>query len=561
MTQIDDNNFDFPKVTPNKDWKITLFSHQLTAIWKMEDREKNLERSIEAYDNVDESTINTNIGIYSDPTGYGKTLSIVGLLARDKMEWDIATKYVHTNVGTISDSGTDASLTITHSTYINKVDCSLLLVNQSIISQWENELKLLNVKYYIVNSKKKAESINIKEHKLILIIPTMYNKLMDRHQDVVWKRFLYDEPVNTHLPAMRNIRAGFYWFITATPSQLNRQGGNRTNHFLRGLFNYWMADYTLNALIFKNDIDYVKSSYRFPETNHLYHVCYQPVYNMCREYIDSETSDMISAGNISGAIQRLGGNETSNIFELIKIKLVNKLKNRNQQLKISISQNNTNNIRHYNTKRLALLKQLENIKEQYTQRLSENCSICLDNLEKPVLVPCCQNIMCGACILEWTKNNNSCPLCRTHIDHTSLVYIKSKHESPSIERTKEKERELTKPETILKIINNNKKGKFIVFSNYSETFQHIHTVLGINDIKYNELRGQTSTRVKIIDSFKKGDISVLFLNSKNNGAGINLQEATDIILYHEMSDDLKTQVIGRANRIGRKSSLFVHHLL
>ena len=34
-----------------------------------------------------------------------------------------------------------------------------------------------------------------------------------------------------------------------------------------------------------------------------------------------------------------------------------------------------------------------------------------------------------------------------------------------------------------------------------------------------------------------------FLNSKNNGAGINLQEATDIILYHELTDELKTQVI------------------
>ena len=46
----------------------------------------------------------------------------------------------------------------------------------------------------------------------------------------------------------------------------------------------------------------------------------------------------------------------------------------------------------------------------------------------------------------------------------------------------------------------------------------------------------------------------LCLNYINNGAGINLQEATDIILYHEMNEDLSTQIIGRANRIGREKS-------
>jgi len=39
-----------------------------------------------------------------------------------------------------------------------------------------------------------------------------------------------------------------------------------------------------------------------------------------------------------------------------------------------------------------------------------------------------------------------------------------------------------------------------------------------------------------------------------------LQEATDIILYHEMSKNTQNQIIGRANRIGRLVSLNVHHL-
>ena len=68
-------------------------------------------------------------------------------------------------------------------------------------------------------------------------------------------------------------------------------------------------------------------------------------------------------------------------------------------------------------------------------------------------------------------------------------------------------------------------------------------------------------REKNIYAFKTGEINVLFLNSKNNGAGINLQEATDIILYHKMNENLETQILGRANRIGRDIELKVHHLI
>ena len=82
-----------------------------------------------------------------------------------------------------------------------------------------------------------------------------------------------------------------------------------------------------------------------------------------------------------------------------------------------------------------------------------------------------------------------------------------------------------------------------------------------NDIKYAEIVGHKTTRERNITNFISGDSKVLFLYSTNNGAGINLQEATDIILYHEMSDHFVTQVIGRANRIGRTESLTVHHLV
>ena len=179
--------------------------------------------------------------------------------------------------------------------------------------------------------------------------------------------------------------------------------------------------------------------------------------------------------------------------------------------------------------------------------------------EEPVLLSCCQNLFCGKCILQWLKEHDTCPLCRCNLKvKEHIIYInnsKIKREYKKIERKK------TKLETIINIISNNKNKKFIIFSSYYESFNIIRNVLSDNNISYSEIRGQYKTRNRNIDKFKNGKLRVLFLNSKSNGAGINLQEATDIILYHRMSDSFQKQIIGRVNRIGKKGIVKVHHLI
>ena len=89
----------------------------------------------------------------------------------------------------------------------------------------------------------------------------------------------------------------------------------------------------------------------------------------------------------------------------------------------------------------------------------------------------------------------------------------------------------------------------------------ISSALEDNRIIFKEIKGSVETRQKSINSFKNGNVQVIFLNSRYYGAGINLEETTDIIIYHSMSESSQSQIIGRANRIGRETSLKVHHLL
>lgn len=186
--------------------------------------------------------------------------------------------------------------------------------------------------------------------------------------------------------------------------------------------------------------------------------------------------------------------------------------------------------------------------------LSSTCSICYELLSDPVIEPACDNAFCGKCLLTALSYNKDCPICRSKIDTTKLIYI-GEASNDKLKKPKTKNQYLTE------IILSSPNGKFIVFSSWDETFDQIRCLFDTEQITYTEIKGTAETRTKNITNFKEGRIQVIFLNSGNNGSGINLQEATDIILYHTMSKDTMTQIMGRANRIGRQIPLTVHHLL
>ena len=100
----------------------------------------------------------------------------------------------------------------------------------------------------------------------------------------------------------------------------------------------------------------------------------------------------------------------------------------------------------------------------------------------------------------------------------------------------------------------------MIFSDYDVSFYSISCALTENGIKYALIKGAIGTIEKQLDEYRHGSTDVLFLNSRYNSSGINLVETTDIILIHDIDDTKKSQIIGRANRLGRKIPLTVHLL-
>ena len=65
------------------------------------------------------------------------------------------------------------------------------------------------------------------------------------------------------------------------------------------------------------------------------------------------------------------------------------------------------------------------------------------------------------------------------------------------------------------------------------------------------------SRVPLIDSSAARTV-LLFLNARHYAAGLNLPMTTHVIIYNSMSDNMRMQVIGRAQRMGRKSRAASH---
>lgn len=286
---------------------IKLYPHQLTSVKDLENIEA--KKKVEIHEGA---FINTTMGIFGDLPGYGKSISVVSVLARDKMDWNVEEKFEYEEVGEVGPSST---YILNYRIKKTKLDCNLIVCSTSIIGQWEKELNHSSLGYRTI-TRKSDINVDPNDYHVILCSSTMYNNLIANFQDHAWKRFIFDEAASTHIPSMKNVYAGFYWFITATFPALNKVKGKA--HFLRKIFGH-MSDDVFHALLVKNDDEYAKASFSMPSPTVIIHECLNPgVVNVVRYMISHDVAEMISAGDISGAIKSLGGDETDkNLVDVV----------------------------------------------------------------------------------------------------------------------------------------------------------------------------------------------------------------------------------------------------
>ncbi len=527
--------------------KVKLFPHQLKNIENMEKLEINPLVTTRIY------TKKTKIGILCDKVGSGKSFCVLGVIINNKFRWDLDVPYIEDHIDCRSGGLIE---TITTERY-RKVDTNLIIVDSCNLYQWLDYLQVTNLTYKIIAKKKDADDIEINNYNVILSTTKLYNYIMSINSKIVWKRFIYDEPGNTRILKMKNIRAGFYWFVTSSPYKILEQyrcckSGFIKDKFIKEIFDKREYFDMIEDICVKNDDEFI-NKYFINETichTNITYQCFQPIYAVINGMVSPEINTMIESGNIENAVLELGGNKTSNLIDLVKKNLITKL----EKIYIELEKSSANDkIIKMKTR---IEKKISEIDTRYKDFMNQSCSICLHKIKKPILETNCHNMFCGECLLTWLKSHKTCPLCIQNVHTDNLVYIENEHTDKEIEVDKK----LTKDQTISDIIKTNPESKFIIYSAYEDSFKTTVKILEKDGIKYTDIKGNTNIINKNIKKYKELDTNIMFLTKKYNATGLNLEETTDIILYHTVKKDTFKNIIGRVNRFGNNKKIVIHHL-
>ena len=465
----------------------------------------------------------------------------------------------------------------------------------------QNSIKSAYVKYFN------------KHFDIILISSTFYRKFYDKYissilYNLCFSRVIYDEADTIKIAACSQIEASFYWFVSSTYENLLFPRGKRIyTNIHTGEYKYYLPynanthDYKLTQIdglnhsgfikntmtgmfgyepinnefiphiLLKSSSNFIQASFSLEMPIDNYIVCeYPPGMNIVKDVISGEVLFMLNAGNVKGAIERINCQTVPDEKMLVKV-ITDDLENELHTLKLEYEYKSQINYSTEKAKKEALDKidnKIANISSKIShikKKLDENCPICYGEVENTCIAKCCNTAYCLECITMWlnsqTQYNQSCPFCRHKMSLNDIIVINSDVQDTK-KKTSLKNKIFYLKQFLEKKITESH-FKVLIFADYYESFEKIVDVLDKLSIKYGKIMGSSSTISKTIEKYKShGDdsINVLMLNSNYCGSGLNLENTTDVVIYHYMNNERDKQIIGRAQRPGRKGKLNILRL-
>jgi hypothetical protein len=482
-----------------------------------------------------------------------------------------------------------------------------------------------SLKCMFIKKKKDAEhedllkTIETSMYDALFVSSTMWNTFRTIHhpRNILWKRVFIDEADSIAITTdWDDINGLFYWFISASWLNLVFAGGAyfnvlsaytppeetpqniiervkklQNNHYLQipgcrhvnivrrmcGISaNH--STVAINAavsqsarLIVHSSEEYIKTSFSMPVTTTRKIICATPTnIRVLDSFISREMMERLNAGDVAGALESLGMNSytEAEITDAVTAAIQKELHNAKvtyeykKTLEYSTDALKQKAIEAQEQKIASIESRISAIQERLKRAKEQTCPICYCDLTNAAVTPCCQQLFCFACLCESLKRVASCPLCRARIDNIKEIKVLGIAQPQAQPQEAPKQNQLlNKNDSFVKFMKENPTARVLMFSSYDASFTKLEDSLDAEDIKYSMLNGSQLRIAKLLREFKAGKYNVLFLNARNMGAGLNIESATHVMLFHRMSSELESQIIGRANRLGRKNPLEVVYLV
>ena len=585
-------------LTADPNCKVELKPHQLTLLQRCIDFEQGKLR-IDHFSLVKQrhpsltadDYMHTNVGIIGDKMGAGKSYVVLGLVG-NRAQCD-AKQY---RIQTFGNNKVVMQISDTHTVY----NTSVLIVPHILCMQWKDYVDAYSsdLKYVLITNLKALEPFRknanlIENYQLIILSASMHNSLANLlliHRMKI-KRVIYDEVDSMSLPNSMEIPARFSWFVTASYGNLIYPRGYRTlddramryvyhatglknNGYVRNLFSdlAGMTREFLNVLVLKNRDAYVDESFHVEPPLVQFIRCKEPnMIGVLNGLVDRHVMECLNANDERSAIELIDSRQRhseNNIINILIRKYNDDLHNINVNHQAVSMMNYINTadkqqrLQRLEERRTEIQRKIDSITERITSTML--CPVCYDDITNKSVTPC-GHAFCFKCIHVWINLNSHCPMCKAILTQRDVLVIDRERRLEEVETTRvvTTSDAYDKIQNLMIILGNRRPGaKFLIFSSYDTTFNRIMEKLEETpDIKFSCLKGNKNSIKQKLLNYRNSDLDVLLVNATNYGSGLNLENTTDVIMFHKCDSEIEKQVIGRAQRAGRTSRLNLWYMV
>lgn len=589
---------------PHPTCNVTLKPHQLSLLYRAIQYENGKQKLIDfpsmqdGVMNGDEHFFHTNIGIIADRVGSGKSFVILSLIT--------ANTIMDRDTTMIKSSGLN-HLTFHFKDTRRSIRTNVIVIPHNLALQWDQYIKRFGTidKYKMINKNKVFDAFvcdedNIESYDLVVVTSSFFNKFVSLYNErgVRFQRLIFDEVDTLNITGCQTVQANFIWFVTASygnvlyPRGYSRYShtvssyiwcanGIRNSGFVKNIF----VDLYMNlprelvkVLVLKNAESYIEMSLNLPEIVLHTIKCRTPyAINILHGIVDKNVIEYLNAGDMQAAISYINPRNKGtqeNLIDILIEKLNRQCKNFELQLAmcdelVYEDERDQQSEKHNLTTRIADIKtKIRHISDRIHE--SNVCPICYEDIDNQTITQCCQNSFCFKCIHMWLGTGKDwCPLCKHQLT-SKMLYVVQESGGPSnavVPSSEEDEDVLSEKFDKLKNLENllkikrDQNSKILIFSSYESSFQQIIPIMNAMRIRWEFIKGNGDQVNAIVRRYKSNETDVLLVNTRNYGVGMNLENTTDIIMFHKFDTQLDAQVIGRAHRMGRTMPLNVYYLL
>lgn len=513
-------------VIKNNPFKLKLKPHQETLLYRVLEIDNNFSNSKMPF------------GLLSDKPGAGKTFVI------------LATIYYSIN-------------------FFNSQGINVIVVPHNIYNQWINSIKIFLgdlLRYACLLDYKEINKLFLNteilyKHHIIITTPLMYDVFAStlNNLNIVVRRVFFDEADSIKNILVNSIKSQMTWFISASihsvfdRNTLTASIGSYTNLYLPNLL--------LNECFCKDE--YIDANIRLPK----------PVYEefICKDfYIDIILSNILEKDILKLVYshdyleirQECNGHTVKENKDILKYMYIYSSKiifDCDAILKeLSKNKVDAQDVKGKTIKKRTFYHNRLDLIKTVCYRFNV-CIQCFDYITNKSYKSECNDLVCLNCY----QSINKCLTCNKM--HQMDTFIKQNQKEDDEESIKIQEFITKTPlnkfailEKILEVTGD----KVLIYSEFRGLNNYLKTYSIKNKIGYEELNGGNIKEIdRILDEFKNNpDTKLLLIDNAYFGVGLNIEYTTDIIFFHSMEEYKEKQLIGRAQRFGRKSKLNIWKL-